>query len=299
MFASKIKFMVKRGAAHLGVFLLYCLSLLPLPVLYQFATALYWLLYYVVGYRRNVVRKNLMNAFPEKKSEEIDLIEKKYYKYLAALIFEIIKMSTISQKELQRRFTFTNIGLINAYLERGESVLCCSAHYGNWEWGTLSIGLSLHGASYPIYKPLTNKVFDQWFYAIRSRFGNKMVAMRQTFRALGESKTEPSTFFFGSDQAPPKAESHYWTTFLHQQTSVQLGIEKIAIKTNRPVFYLKVKVLKKGFYEVDCVPLCLSPKNTYGHEITDLHVRFLEASIQEDPSYWLWSHKRWKHQPTQ
>lgn len=290
--------MLQRVVSYIGVFFLYALSLLPMRVLYAISTFAYWMLYHVFGYRRAVVRENLNKAFPEKSKPEIDAIEKRYYKYLADLIFEIVKMSTISKKQLQKRFTFKNIDLINAYFDRGESVLACSAHYGNWEWGTLSLGLSLRGINYPIYKPLNNKIFDKWFYNIRTRFGNRLIAMRQTYRALSESKNEPTLFCFGSDQAPPKSESHYWINFLNQQTSIPLGIEKIALKTNRPVFYLKVKVLRKGYYEVDCVPLVLHPDQTTGHEITDIHASFLEDLIQEDPAYWLWSHRRWKHQPT-
>lgn len=290
--------MLNRLTSSIEIFFIYALSLLPLSILYLFATVLYWILYYVVGYRRSVVESNLKNSFPEKTDAELKLIEKRYYKYLAALIFEVIKMSTISKKELNKRYVFKNLDRMNAYFERGESVLACSAHYGNWEWGTLAIGLHVKADNYAIYKPLSNKIFDQWFGHTRTRFGNKLVAMRQTFRALSESKNRASLFLFGNDQAPPREESHYWMTFLNQPTSVQLGIEKIAIKTKRPVFYLKLRVIKKGYYELDCIPLCLHPENTSGHEITDLHVRFLEDIIREEPAYWLWSHRRWKHQPT-
>jgi len=289
--------MLNRLTSHIGIFFIYALSLLPLPVLYVFATAVYWILYYVAGYRRAVVRSNLELSFPEKSREEIKLIEKRYYKYLAALIFEVIKMSTISKKELNKRYVFKNIDRMNAYFERGESVLACSAHYGNWEWGTLAIGLHVKAANFAIYKPLSNGIFNKWFHDTRTRFGNQLVAMRQTFRALNESKNAPSLFLFGNDQAPPKEESHYWMTFLNQATSVQLGIEKIAIKTKRPVFYLKLRVIKKGYYELDCIPLCEDPQNSNGHEITNLHVRMLEEIIREEPAYWLWSHRRWKHQP--
>ena len=290
--------MFNKLASYTGIFFIYALSLLPLSILYLIATVVYWILYYVTKYRRVVVRTNLQNAFPEKTVAEIYLIEKRYYKYLAALIFEIIKMSTISKKELNNRYVFKNIDRMNAYFERGESVVACSAHYGNWEWGTLAIGLHVKAANFAIYKPLSNKIFNNWFHHTRTRFGNQLVAMRQTFRALSESKNSPSLFLFGNDQAPPKEESHYWMTFLNQPTSVQLGIEKIAIKTNRPVFYLKLRVIKKGYYELDCIPLCEEPRNTNGHEITDLHVRLLEDIIREEPTYWLWSHRRWKHQPT-
>ena len=109
--------MLKRIPSYLGIIFLNVLSLLPLSVLYLFATILYWAIFYVVKYRRKVVRTNLQNAFPEKSKAEIGLIEKRFYKYLAALIFEIIKTANISEAELQKRFTFKNIDLINAYSE--------------------------------------------------------------------------------------------------------------------------------------------------------------------------------------
>lgn len=248
-------------------------------------------------YRRKVVKANLTNAFPEKSKAEILSIEKEYYHFLASLIVEIVKMNTITKKDLLKRFRFINTYRIEKHLKNGQSILVCAAHYGNWEWGTLAMGLVFSAKNYPIYKPLSNPVINSWLKQVRSRFGNTMVAMRQTLRALQANANHPSIFSFGNDQAPTKNESHYWIRFLNQPTSVQLGIEKIAKKTNRPIFYLKVKVLKRGYYEVDCVPLCENPKETAEFEITSIHTHFLEKVIKESPAYWLWSHKRWKHQP--
>lgn len=297
MFASQTPGMINKAFSYIGLILIYVISLLPMNVLYIFGTLGYWFLYYIAGYRKKVVRDNLSHAFPEKTKEEILAIEKRFFKYLAALIMEIIKTSTLSKTELQKRYTFKNTEKINHYLNQGISVLVCSAHYGNWEWGTLAFGLNFETSSYPIYKPLSNKVFDNWFYRIRTRFGNNMIAMKQTYRMLTETKDIPTVFCFGNDQAPQRSDSKYWVNFLNQPTAIQLGIEKIAKKTNRPVFYIKVSVAKKGYYEVDCVPLVTDPSKTNGHEITNLHVRFLENIIREEPAYWLWSHRRWKHQP--
>jgi len=287
--------MIKKGLSHVGIFFLGILSLLPLPVLYLIADGVYILLYYVLGYRRKVVRMNLLNALPDKSLAAIVQIERRFYRYLSSLIFEILKMNNISRAEIEKRFVFNNKEQMEAYFKKGESVLICSAHYGNWEWGTLGIGLNFSAVHYPIYKPLSNRIYDHWFQKMRSRFGNHLVPMRQTLRVLQTSKNSPSIFSFGNDQAPSKDESHYWTKFLHQESSVQLGIEKIAKKTNRPVFYLRTRVLKRGYYEVDCVPLCLNPAEAAPFEITELHTRFLENVIREQPEYWLWSHKRWKY----
>lgn len=289
--------MIQKGFSYLGVFFLTTLSLLPLGVLHLLADVFYVLVYYVFGYRKKVVRENLMNSFPEKKLEEIIEIEKRFFKYLASLIFEVIKMRTISEKELKKRLKFTNVDLVEAYLQNNESVLFCASHYGNYEWVCMGIGMAFSGQHYPIYKPLSNEVFDNWFLKMRSRYGNRMVSMRQTIRAIQSTKNEPTMFTFGSDQAPSREDSHYWTTLLHQEASIQLGLEKIAKKTNRPVFYLKTKYIKRGYYEVDCVPICLEPAKTAAFEITEMHTRFLEDTIKEEPAYWLWSHRRWKYKP--
>lgn len=289
--------MIKTWISRLGIFLLSTLALLPLSVLYIFADGAYLLLYFVFRYRREVVRENLLNALPDRTLQEILIVEKRFYRYLASLVFEIVKMQSISKQEIEKRFVFKNKKQVQEYLDRGQSVLICSAHYGNWEWGTLGIGLNFRADHYPIYKPLSNPVFDHWFKKVRSKFGNKLIAMRQTMRALQASKSKPSMFSFGNDQAPAKDESHYWTDFMHQPSSIQLGIEKIAMRTNQPIFYFKVNVLKRGFYEVDCVPLCLNPAETAPFEITELHTRFLEKIINAQPEYWLWSHRRWKYKP--
>lgn len=289
--------MINKSLSYAGIFLLNTISYLPLFLLYRLADLFYLLIFYVFKYRRKVVKENLYHSFPDKSCAELNAIEKEYYKFLSALFVEVIKMKSISKRELLKRVKFKNVDLVEAYLKNNESVLFCSSHYGNYEWVCMAIGLNFTGAHYPIYKPLSSHTFDNWFFTMRSRFGNNMVAMRQTLRAIQSSKEMATMFTFGIDQAPPKGETNYWTKFLNQETAVLLGIEKIAKKTNRPVFYLKIKYLKRGYYEVDCVPLCLHPKETAAFEITEMHTHFLEEMIKEEPAYWLWSHRRWKNKP--
>lgn len=289
--------MIKRGIAHLGVFFLYLLSLLPLPLLFFFARLLYYLLYYVIGYRKKVVRQNLINSFPEKSSSEIKAIEKKFFLFLAELIFEIIKMTTISKKETLRRVTFTGLEQLEAHFTAGESVLACTGHYGNWELGTLALGLNISAKTMVIYKPINNKVFEYWFDKMRTKYGNIFVAMRQTLRGMATYKNEPTLLCFASDQSPTREEAKYFVDFLHQPTAALLGVEKIAKSTNRPIYYFKVNVVRKGYYHVEVLPMCLDPSKMNEFEITNLHFKFLEDIIKEQPQYWLWSHKRWKFKP--
>lgn len=296
MFASQFaKLMIKKGFSYIGIGFLNFLSLLPLSVLYFISTIGYYLVYHIFQYRKQVVRDNLTKSFPDKTPAEIIKIEKQFFRYFNDLVVEVIKMNSISRVELKRRVKFTNLHLVEAYFDRDESVLACTGHYGNWELCMLALGAELSKPEYVIYKPLNNEHFDDWFYKIRTRFGNHFIPMRQTVRALAGTRNEATMFCFAGDQTPGGSDSRYWINFMNQNTPVLLGLEKIAIQTNRPIFYFQAKVVKRGYYEVDCIPLCLEPKATEGHQITDMQFSMLEKFLKEEPAFWLWSHKRWKH----
>ncbi len=286
--------MIKKGFLSIGIFFLHLFSFLPLWLLFGISNVLYYLVYYIVKYRRKVVRKNLINSFPEKSLTEIIAIEKRFYRYLTDLMVEIVKMSSISKAEVLKRVKMKNFEQVEAYFQKGESALACSGHYGNWELGTLAAGLKLSVSPHVIYKPINNKIFEAWFNKLRTKFGNVFIPMRQTLREVIATKDKPTLFCFASDQSPMVIDVQHIIQFMHQPTSVLLGLEKIAKQTNRPVFYFDVTRVKRGYYEIDCVPLCLDPKAAEEHEITELFFKSLTKSIQKAPEYWLWSHNRWK-----
>lgn len=296
--STRINF-ASRMASKAGIAVLNTLSRLPMPILYLFAGFIYFLVYYVLGYRKKVVRENLRNAFPDKSPAERKIIEKEYFRHLSRIIVEIFKMRSISPKELGERVRFKNLDAITQYLDQGKSIMLCSPHYGNWEWSVMALGLHVKTHIYTIYKPLSNSIFDKWFYQMRNRYGNTMVPMRNTLRAIKSTENETTIFCFANDQAPPKEESHYWVDFMHQPTSFHLGVEKIAQKTKRPVFYGAMKSIRKGYYEIEFIPISLSPESTVSKEITCNYAGHLEKALNAEPPYWLWSHKRWKHKPVE
>ena len=287
--------MIKKSFSYIGIFFLNVLSVLPLFMLYFFAGIGYFVTYYLFPYRKQVVRENLRASFPEKSAAEITKIEKQFFRYLNNLVVEVIKMSSISRSELKKRVKFTNLHMVEEYFNRGESVLACTGHYGNWELCMLALGAELSKPEYVIYKPLNNKLFDEWFYKIRTRFGNHFIPMRQTLRSIASTRNEATMYCFAGDQTPAGVEAHYWINFMHRETPVLMGLEKIALQTNRPIFYFNAKVVKRGYYEVDCIPLCLEPKTTEPMEITRMQFALLEDILKKEPAYWLWSHRRWKH----
>lgn len=281
---------------RLAILGLKLLSYLPLNVLYILSDGLFIVLFHITKYRRAVVAENLKNAFPEKDITERNQITIQYYRYLCDLIIESVKMISISKAEAMERFKFVNPELLQEYFDQNKSILAAAGHYGNWEMAS-NVGLTTDKKTLVVYKPLTNQIFERFLKKVRSRFNAKMIPMKTSFREILSYRKEPTISILISDQTPVRSDAHCFTTFLNQPTAVFLGIEKLAKSYNYPVVFCDVKVVKRGHYTCEFVPLIEEPKLTAEHEITQAHVKYLEKMIQKEPQYWIWSHKRWKFKP--
>ncbi len=282
---------------YIVLFVWYLLSLLPLRILYVLSDILFVLAYYVFRYRKRLVRKNLMDSFPEKKESDIIKIEKGFYLFLCDYIVESMKLLTMSKKNLQRRMVFKGTETVNEIIADGQSCAIYLGHYCNWEWITsLPLYVTKDTQCGQIYHPLENKDFDRLFLRLRERMGAVCIPMAETLRRIVEFKKKGKQVVVGyiSDQVPYWNNIHYWTNFLHHDTPVLTGTERIAKSANHAVFYMDVKCVRRGYYECEFKLITREPKKYKDFELTEIYFRELEKTIQRDPKYWLWSHNRWK-----
>ncbi len=276
----------------------FLMSLLPLKVLYFISDLLFYPVYYLVRYRRKVVRNNLTRSFPEKGIAEIIKIEKEFYHSLCDYFVETMKLYGMSEEEVRRRIEFTGLEKVNEYLADGRSVVVYMAHSFNWEYVT-SIPLWFKHDNLvvgQIYHPLENKEFDDLFKKMRNQFGSENIAMRSTLRRIVDITKKKQQFIIGfiADQVPTWNEIHHWVDFMNQDTPVFTGTEKIARRTNSVVFYLHVRRVKRGKYNAHFEFMADNVAELPDNELTNIYYRFLEKGIKEQPSMWLWTHNRWK-----
>ncbi|MBN1108127.1 MAG: lysophospholipid acyltransferase family protein [Bacteroidales bacterium] len=286
--------------AKAGYYIFYGLNwiitLLPLRVLYFFSDLVFPLAYYFPGYRRKVVRRNLLNSFPEKTLNEIIVLEKKFYHHLCDLFIETFKLTHMGKKELMKRITFTNPGLLEKLQSEGRDIVAVLGHYCNWEWFTcLPLWSAYNFVS--IYKPLSNKYFDKFMIESRSKYGMTLTPMQHVVRDVlaNRNKNLTSLYSFITDQTPPKHDIKFWTSFLNQDTPVYLGAEKIAAKYDMALIFFNLKKIKRGYYSFTAELLFEHTRGLQEHLITETHVRRLEEIIREQPEHWVWTHRRWKH----
>lgn len=284
----------------IAFYIFYCLNwiitLLPLDVLYIFSDILYLILYYFPSYRRKVVSQNLRNSFPEKSDKEISIIAKKFYRHLSDLFVETLKLTHLSNTNLRKRFTCSNPEFLEKLFKSGRDIVAVHSHYGNWEW-LVSLPLFTQYKIVCIYKPLHNKLFDNFINDLRTRNNMSITPMSSVVREIVNNRKNNIRAMYGfiTDQTPAKPDIHYWTRFLNQETPVFLGIEKIAAKYNMTVVFFCVRKTGRGHYDLTVELLFDKPAGLPEHLVTDTHVNRLESLIKEKPEYWIWTHRRWKH----
>jgi Kdo2-lipid IVA lauroyltransferase/acyltransferase len=273
------------------------ISRLPFPLLYVLADFLAFILHRIIGYRRQVILNNLTLSFPEKSQKEILTILRRFYYYFAEMTLETIKGYSISRPSMEKRVTYKGIETMNAYAEQGRSILLFGMHYGNWEWSGLA-QLWMKHQYQVIYNPMRNNPeFDVFLREIRERWGVKTVPVDKSAKiALGyQTGSVPNCVVLAEDQRPPFI-TPFWTTFMNQEACFNSGVEKIARKTNQPIFLHHCRRIKRGHYEISFTLMVENPSEMSEQDILLTYVRTIEKRIRVAPEYYLWSHRRWKQQ---
>lgn len=279
--------------------LFYVFSLLPFRVLYILSDVLFPVVYHLIRYRRTIVRRNLTGAFPEKDRQEIVRIEKRFYHWFLDYFLETIKLLSISSERLLDHIEFRHTEVLEQCFDEGQSCAALLGHYGNWEYLSAT-GLSMRrhrdAVMGLIYHPLRNKVFDRLFLALREKHGGTGIPKKEILRYLVGYRREGRMSLFGyiADQTPKWENIHLWTGFLHRDTPVFTGAERIIRKMDNAVFYVDMERPRRGKYICTFRLITREPSQWEEHQLTRRFFELLEESIRREPAYYLWSHDRWK-----
>jgi KDO2-lipid IV(A) lauroyltransferase len=285
---------MKLVGYYIALPFLYFISLLPFPILYLLSDFLYLIVYYGIGYRKNVVRQNLSKSFPEKTQAELLKIEKDFYHYIVDFFLETIKCITISQSELKKRVGIENDEILDELLKEKRNLIVTAGHYGNHEMANLALSFLIKHKIKGVYRPLTNEYFDALFYNFRTKFGTMMIPMADSSKEIAKQENFNYVYVLINDQSPPVDRS-YWTTFLNQETGFFTGHERYAKQYDMPVVYMCINKTARGKYLINVELISKTPALLPDGELLELHARKLERDINANPSVWFWSHKRWKY----
>ena len=269
---------------------------------YVVENLLFVLLYYCLRYRMKVVKTNLRNSFPEKSERELAVIRRRFYRTLSEIFVDTINMAYMNEEKGRTVLTVKDV---EKHVEavHGRDWIAMTAHFGCWEycsyWGLYERSQMLVA----VYHPLRSKVMEELYRRLRNYENSMTVSMKESLRFYLRNRTggiAGKNLVMGliADQNPPRRPDSRWFRFLNQDTIFFDGGEKLALRCNLPVYFVKMSRLRRGRYEMSFELIYDGKEEVAEYEITERYVRRLEAMIREHPELWMWSHRRWKHKRT-
>jgi len=275
---------------------IYLIASIPFNILYVFSDFLRLIIYNLLGYRKKIVRSNLIKAFPHKSEDDLKWIEKRFYKHFCDITLEAFKSLTISSEEMQKRMVFKNLDVLTQFEKGNRSVIIMCGHYASWEW-MLSIGYHTVSQGYGIYTPIMNKYLNKLIIKIRKKHRGNLISRYSAIQQIKNLHNEGNIAVYGfvSDQSPRPKPKSYWRPFLGVKVPVFVGAEMVARELDFGVVYAKINRVRRGYYEASFELISDQPKKTKLNRITDTFTEWLEQDIYSDPTQYLWTHKRFKH----
>jgi len=256
-----------------------------------------FLLKNIFCYRKRVVYQNIKKTNLKLSTQQISSLVSEFYKHFSDVFFEMIKLDGMNKKQIAEKFVLKNQKLINDYYKDNKSVILMASHYGGFEWCSTLDYFFKHKVV-AIYTPLKDKVLNEIVYKSRSKHGIKFVPRTNSFNEIIKLEKSNSNFIYGlaADQSPQIRTINYWTNFLGVETLFFTGSERLAKELDIPVVFGEMKKIKRGKYQMECKLIADKPLKLKEKEITEIYKKMVENQIKTNPSYYFWTHRRFKHE---
>lgn len=277
--------------------ILYFISKLPLKVLYIFSDVMFFLNYYLVGYRKKVITQNLRKSFPEKSEKEIAIIRKKFYENFSDYLVETIKSFSISETEARVRMQHINQDVFHEAKAEGKNIIMLAGHVFNWEWMNAFARIIPQKHCHPVYRKVNSDFWENQMKKVRNKFGNEALEANEVIKNIFRSQNDgESAYMFVADQTPHVAHVNYGLEFLNQKTPAFIGYDKLATRMDLAFIYCEMKKVKRGYYQVNYHRIYPDNEKFIEHEIVKKFHKLLENTLHKHPDNYLWSHRKWKYQ---
>ncbi|MDN5477184.1 MAG: lysophospholipid acyltransferase family protein, partial [Chryseobacterium sp.] len=262
-----------------------------------FSDVMFFLNYYLEGYRKKVITQNLRKSFPDKSEEEIAVIRKKFYENFSDYLVETIKSFSISETESRVRMQHINQEVFHEAKAEGKNIIMLAGHVFNWEWINALARIIPQKHCHPVYRKVNSDFWENQMKKVRNKFGNEALEANEVIMNIFRSKNDgESAYMFVADQTPHVAHVNYGLEFLHQKTPAFIGYDKLATRMDLAFIYCEMKKVKRGYYQVNYHRIYPDGEKFTEHEVVRKFHKLLENTLHKHPDNYLWSHRKWKYQ---
>jgi Kdo2-lipid IVA lauroyltransferase/acyltransferase len=277
-------------------------QMLSIEQSYALAQFLGWVIYKVDSRHRQVGIDNLTQAFGDQFTEtERDQIVRGAYRHFCMMLMEILHSPRKLHLENWRgSIELAGLAPVMDHLITGSRpLIVLTGHYGNWELAGYLFGM-FGVPTVAVARTLDNPYLERYLRAFRERTGQSLIPKTGGFDQMVEVLQNNRALTFLADQ--DAGQRGLFVDFFGQPASTHKAIALLAIEHQAPVAVGVARRIGPGFrYEIRCEDV-IDPAELSGtaDDVRILTQRFtsaLERLIRQDPTQYLWLHRRWKHQP--
>ena len=292
--------------------LLRLLGLLPLRVQYVLGDGLAFLAEKVLRYRRDVVSANLERCFPALSEQERRRISRDFYRHLGEIVAETVWFGSCpGGKRLRRRrlVELENPEVADRLFQGAPSLVLLTSHAGNWE---LSGGILTYN-----YTDRPDPFTEQNYCVVYLRQSSEMwndilrdnrtapladpahfpgyLESREVVRYAFSHRDEKKVYNFITDQHPYfSSVGTFDVDFFGQKVQTMAGGASLAHKLGLAVAYASMQRTARGRYVTRYTAICEDASTMEPQQIMQRYYNLLEQDIRENPSNYLWTHRRFK-----
>jgi len=270
-------------------------AILPSSMLLMFGRTLGFIFYALDGTHRRVALENLAAAFPRRSAAERRAIVRAVFAHFGCLLFEFLKFSTLSPKQILERVEFDGEERVRLAYGHGKGVLFITGHFGFWE---------LHALAHPLrFEPigvlartLDNTRLNTLLEEIRQRTGNVVVYRQGSIRKVMRLMSEKHGVAILIDQHISSADAVY-VDFFDRPAATTSAVAAMALRTGAPIVPVFALPLGKGRYRLIYEHPVEPPAGDSEDAILEFTQRctdVLEMYVRRHPDLWLWMHRRWR-----
>ena len=275
------------------------LSRLPADVVIRLGEWFGGLGYWLQPKRARIGVRNVRAAFDGQLStaQARRLIRTVYCRFGAGM-FELFRLPAMTPEYFERYLSFEGDGPVRQALASRQPIIFLTGHYGNWELS--SIGAALLG--HPIVA--LARVQDRFprlyrqIVAYRESRGCRIVHKGRAMRALLEALHAGRPVGIVGDQV---SRQGIFVEFFGRPALFAKGPFEIAYRKHAVVIPVFMHRVRGPTHRLEFEPIMRLDRSRPEAEVVAEGVRAFAAAlakhVRNDPSQWLWTHKRWKHTP--
>jgi len=277
-------------------------QMLTIEQSYALACGLAWVLYHVDARHRRVGLDNLTHAYGDSLSDqERDQIVRGVYRHFCTMLMEILHIPRKLHLANWRDWVVLvgHAPILDQFMNGDRPMIFLTGHYGNWELAGYVFGM-FGFPTVSVARTLDNPYLERYLRSFREKTGQSLIPKTGGYEKMVEVLQSNGALSFLADQ--DAGQRGLYVDFFGRPASTHKAIALLAIEHQAPVFVGVARRIGPGFrYEIRCEdviePASLSGTADDVRILTQRYTSALERLIRQDPTQYLWLHRRWKHQP--